>query len=188
MPVTHTNRQGQLYYLHVGATKSGKLRYWFSMKADGDLVDPIPEGFEVYENPNNQVFLRKRKPQVVTPEEVAIVENGLKRFAPGENCIVDLRDEHIVVYHSDRIEFDSEILGRLFPFSAPPVRYYHYTAVMRFTLADAKTRTFRAQRWCFRGSIDRWIDLPLAGNRGNLAGLVRKFAPHIGQESFFELM
>ena len=188
MPVTYTNRRGQLYHLHVGVTKSGKPRYWFSMKTDGDLVDAIPEGFEVYENPNNQVFLRKRKPQVVTTAEVAVVENGLKRFAPGQNCIVDLRDKHIVVYHADRIEFDSRIFGLKFPFSEPPVSYGSYTAVMRFTLANEKARTFHVQRWCFRGSIDDWIDLPMSGRSGDLADLVRKFAPHIGQESFFELI
>ncbi len=32
--------------------------------------------------------------------------------------------------------------------------------VMRFTLVDEKDRTFRVQRWCFRGSIDR-LDRPL---------------------------
>ena len=60
--------------------------------------------------------------------------------------------------------------------------------VMRFTLVDEEARTFRVQRWCFRGSIDRWIDLYLAGSEGNLKDLVKKFCPHIGKESFFELM
>ena len=58
MPVTHTNRRGQTYYLHAGTTRTGKPRYWFSTKAEGELVDPIPEGHEVYENPDAQGFLR----------------------------------------------------------------------------------------------------------------------------------
>jgi hypothetical protein len=53
---------------------------------------------------------------------------------------------------------------------------------------DEKDRTFRAQRWCFRGSIDDWIDLWQSGASGKLAALVKKFCPHIGQESFYELM
>jgi hypothetical protein len=60
--------------------------------------------------------------------------------------------------------------------------------VMRFTLADENDRTFRVQRWCFRGSIDRWIDFWALGSEGNLSDLVKKFCPHVGQESFFELM
>jgi hypothetical protein len=192
MPVTSTNRRRQLYYLHGGLAKAGRPRYWFSMKADGDPVDAIPEGFEIYENPNAQVFLRKIRPQVVTPEEVAVVRDGLKkRFAPDQNCLVDLRDEHIVVHHSERDFRGEEIVERIFGFRPrePLISCATYTAVMRFTLVDAEARTFRAQRWCFRGSVDRWIDLAMSkGDRGALADLVKRFAPHIGQESFFELM
>ena len=46
-----------------------------------------------------------------------------------------------------------------------PVSYRNYMKVMRFTLVDEKDRTFRVQRWCFRGSIDRWIDLWESGER-----------------------
>jgi hypothetical protein len=55
-------------------------------------------------------------------------------------------------------------------------------------LVDEKDRTFRVQRWCFRGSIDRWIDLWESGSEGKLSDLVKKFCRHIGQESFYELM
>src|SRR4051812_17648139 len=67
MPFTHTNRRGQTYYLHAGTTRTGKPRYWFSMKDVGDLVEAIPADHEVYENPDAQVFLRKAVPQLVTP-------------------------------------------------------------------------------------------------------------------------
>jgi len=60
--------------------------------------------------------------------------------------------------------------------------------VMRFTLTDKKARTFRVQRWCFRGSIDLWIDLYESRSEGKLADLVKRFCRHIGQESIFELM
>ena len=90
MPVTHVNRKRDTYYLHVGRTKTGKPRYWFSTKTDGDLVESMPEGYEIYENPDAQVFLRKTVPQLVTPAEVAVVEEGLKRYAPGQNCLVDV--------------------------------------------------------------------------------------------------
>ena len=50
----------------VGNVKTGKPRYWFSTKAEGDLVDAMPEGHEIYENPDAQVFLRKIVPQLVT--------------------------------------------------------------------------------------------------------------------------
>lgn len=186
MPVTHTNRRGQTYYLHAGTTKTGKPRYWFSMKDDGDLVEVIPAGHEVYENPDCQVFLRKIVPQLVTPFEVAVVEVGLERYAPGQNCLVDVKGEHIVVHHAERVTLDLEDFG--FGLRELPARYRDYMKVMRFILVDEESRTFRVQRWCFRGSIDRWIDLWMAGSEGKLTDLVNEFCRHIGRESFFELM
>ena len=80
-------------------------------------------------------------------------------------CMADVRERHVVVYYSER--------GDL------------YQKVLRFTLIDEDTRRFAAERWCFLGSIDNWIDL---SGGGELAGLVKRYAPHIGKESFFELM
>ena len=188
MPVTHTNRRGQTYYLHAGTTKTGKPRYWFSTKAEGELVDSTPEGHEVYENPDAQVFLRKVVPQLVTPFEVAVVEDGLERNAPGQNCIVDVKGEHIFVHHAERVTLDLGDFGFGFGLREMPARYRDYIKVMRFTLVDEEARTFRVQRWCFKGSIDRWIDLWMAGSEGKLKDLVKKFCPHIGRESFYELM
>jgi hypothetical protein len=69
-----------------------------------------------------------------------------------------------------------------------PPSYRNSMKVMRFTLADEQDRTFRVQRWCIRGSIDDWINLWMSRGEGKLHDLVRKFCPHIGQESFYELM
>ena len=184
MPVTHVNRSGDIYYLHAGTTRTGKPRYWFSKQAEGDLVESIPKGYEVYENPDSQVFLRKTRPAVITPFEVAVVERGLKRFASGQNCLVDVQGEHIVVYHAERLALDLDRFG----FRELPPRYSRYDKVMRFTLTDEDTRTFKVQRWCFRGSIDRWIDLWEWRSKGPLSNLVEEFCPHIGRESFFKLM
>jgi hypothetical protein len=91
MPVTHVNRKRDTYYLHAGKTKTGKPRYWFAKSTEGELLESMPEGYEIYENPDAQVFLRKIVPQLVIPDEVAVVEEGLKRYAPGQNCLVDVQ-------------------------------------------------------------------------------------------------
>jgi hypothetical protein len=156
MPVTHVNRKRDTYYLHVGKTKTGKPKYWFAKSTEGELLESIPEGYEVYENPDAQVFLRKIVPQLVIPAEVAVVEEGLKRYAPGQNCLVDVQGEQIVVYHAERVSLDLEGFG--FGLTELPTFNRRYVKVMRFTLIDEKDRSFRVQRWCFRGSIDRWID------------------------------
>ena len=66
MPVTHVNRKRDTYYLQAGKTKTGTPRYWFSKSTEGDLVDAIPAGHEVYENPEAQVFLRRIVPHLAT--------------------------------------------------------------------------------------------------------------------------
>ncbi len=70
MPVTYTNKSKKTYYLHHGKTKTGKPRYHFSMKDKGNLMEKIPEGYEIYEHPSNaQVFLRKKQPQILTYQD-----------------------------------------------------------------------------------------------------------------------
>ena len=156
MPVPHINRRGQMYFLHAVTTKTGKPKYWFSMKAEGDLADSIPEGYEVHENPGCQAFLRKIVPQLVTPDEVAVVEDGLERFAPGQNCIVDVQGEHIVVYLAERVTIDLNGFG--LGLCELPTAYRNCMKVMQFILVDDLARTFRVQRWCFRGWIDHGMD------------------------------
>ena len=111
-----------------------------------------------------------------------MVEDGLERYAPGQNCLVDVKGEHIVVHHAERVTLDLEDFG--LGLRELPARYRDYIKVMRFTLVDEEARTFRVQRWCLKGSIDRWM----AGSEGKLKDLVKKFCPHIDQESFYELM
>src|SRR5438552_6407907 len=77
MGIEHVNRRGDTYYLHEGRTKTGKPKYFFSRKRAGTLAAALPAGYEVYENPNAQVFLRKTLPKLVTDEEVATVERGV---------------------------------------------------------------------------------------------------------------
>src|SRR4051794_10263302 len=101
MAVTHVNRKGQTFYLHETKTKTGKPKFFFSMKDDGVLFGSIPEGFEVYENPDAQVFLRKKLLRFITDHEIAVVREGLRKYAMGRHCMADVREKHVVVYHSE---------------------------------------------------------------------------------------
>ena len=52
------------------------------MKSNGAWAESIPDGFEVYENPNSQVFLRKIAPALVTKEEVAVGQSHQSQALP----------------------------------------------------------------------------------------------------------
>jgi len=59
-----------------------------------------------------------------------------------------------------------------------------FSPVLRFILVDEAKRTFRAERWCYLGSIDDWIDV---GPTGRVRRLARKLIPRLGSDAFFGL-
>ncbi len=104
--------------------------------------------------------------------------------------IVDITARGIVVYAADD---DVEARIRMMAAFGDPageesrlfiMQHLKYEPMLRFTLSDPAGRTFRADRWCFRGSIDDWFPLEI----GPLAELAAKLLPHVGSETFFNLM
>src|SRR5215470_7854542 len=167
VPITYTNAKGKTYYLHQGTTKTGKPKYHFSMQSEGTLAETIPVGFEIYENPNAQVFLRRIPPKIITEEERQIVEDGMRKYAEVRDYKIDVKGNAIVVYTADQ---DIETLAGLFqgiypdPTTNPQLltllrNEIHYSPMLQFLLEDAKRRLFTARRYCFRGAIDDWIDI-----------------------------
>ncbi len=193
MPIQYVNRRGDTYFLHEGKTKTGKPKWFFSKKADGNLAEAIPSGYEIYENHNAQVFLRTIVPMLVTKEEIDTVEQGVRNLSKSRYFLVEAKGNSIIVFIADQRDPDSLVETLTDGFGIPNAeklaaimqRILTYTAMMRFTLVDEKQRRFSVERWCFRGSIDDWF--PLMGS-GDLARVVKHFVPHLGAESFYELM
>jgi hypothetical protein len=191
VPITHTNAKGKTFYLHQGTTKTGKPKYHFSMLSEGTLADAIPVGFEIYENPNAQVFLRRIPPKIITDAERQVVEDGMCTYADVQDYKIDVKGNAIVVYTTDQ---DIDALVHLFQdvgsmrdeakIRQTIRREITYSPMLQFVLCDDKTRTFVAQRYCFQGSVDDWIDL----GQGPLATLVRTYVKHLGKESYFDLV
>lgn len=190
MTVTHTNRRGNTYYLHQGKTKSGNPKYFFALRDEGDLVDDIPAGYEVYENPNAQVFLRRVPAKIVTDEEVAVVKAGMQQFCRLKQYIVDVKKEAILIYTPDQdVDLLTETLDIFSSFQrtrarAMLERALSYSPVLKFVLADKEKRLFTAWRYCYLGSIDDWIPIDIADV---LSKLVAKYVKHVGQETFYDL-
>ena len=189
-PVTYINRRSQTFYLHQGKTKIGRLKYFFSLKSSGPLADTVPEGYEVYENPTGQVFLRKKKPAIISDSEIRVVDEGMRKYSDIEYYRLDIKKDAIVVYLADQ---DVETMGELLP-ERYILKYggmekaldsiLEYSPMMRFVLADNKKRKFVAERYCFLGSIDNWINI---GGPDKLENLIKWYLKYLGKESFFEL-
>jgi hypothetical protein len=137
------------------------------------------------------VFLRKIPPQIIRPEEVEIVREGIKKYAKIDNFIVDVKGNQIVIYLCDQ-NLDVLLEITQFGLCKDPeairellIQSLSYSPVMQFVLEDQQTRDFEVQRWCFRGSVDDWIGLD---SSTDLKALVKKYVRHLGQESFYDLM
>ena len=85
-----------------GHDEDGKPKYHFSMQSEGTLAASIPAGFEIYENPNAQVFLRRIPPKIITDEERQVVEDGMRKYAEVQDYKIDVKGNAIVVYTADQ--------------------------------------------------------------------------------------
>lgn len=102
-----------------------------------------------------------------------------------------MKGNHIIVYLCDQnadtlLEIVTPTLGQdLARVKEELARSFTYSPMMQFVLEDAETREFLVQRWCFLGSVDRWISLDSSHNLNNL---VKTYTRHLGKDSFFELV
>lgn len=193
MPITHLNRKQKIYYLHQGKTKLDKLKYFFSFKKEGELAESIPDGYEIYENPNAQVFLRKIQPKLITENEIVTIEEGIQNFTKIERYQIEVKKLTISIYTpSQDVSVFSDILSSTAHISGRSQKDIKsiieqsltYSSDLRFVLVDIEKRHFQTQRYCYLGSIDDWIDI---GSVETLQTLVKTYVKHIGQESFYDL-
>lgn len=196
MPVSHRNRKGREYFLHEGKTATGKPKYFFSQDDDGNLVDEIPAGYEIFEKPDSaQVYLRKSVASKISEAERQYVQDECRRLADSEGVLVAVEHGALVVYTVSEADIDRTVemfskyggmllSSRLESYRHQELREGRYDKMLRFT-PTAKERTlYRVERWCFRGSIDNWIPI---GRSMPLQAALETYAPHLQSESFFEL-
>lgn len=190
----HTNRRGDVYYIQA-KERAGKISYSAARKPTGKLVDRVPEGYEVYEKPENaQVFVRKIKSTRILPIERQQLESSIRKLAKLEHFIVDVEGDGLIVYLTNaEPDASLSILRTMAPMTADQAQSMrdfmlsraNYDKMMRFVLMDEKTRAFAVERWCFLGGIDDWFFLE---GDAPLPTLAKKYVRHLGKESFFELM
>jgi DNA gyrase/topoisomerase IV subunit B len=107
---------------------------------------------------------------------------------------MEVKGKQIVIY--ERVGSDAQglldalgFLGETLAYRADALQetldqIAQFSPEMRFTLQDEDKRLFDAERWCYKGRIDDWIDLSLSGSIEKLA---RELVPTLGTDAFFEL-
>ena len=187
MSIEYISRAGKKYYLHIGKTKKGNDKYFFSGKKDGNLAQNIPKGYQIYENVNAQVFLSKIQPKIILNKELEIIKKELQKQTKPHHYKYEAKKDIITIYE---INQDLEGLMYLIPSASKSsiekhvIRSATYSPIMRFTLEDNENRLFAAERFYFMGGIDDWIYI---GGTDSLNKQAKKFIKHLGKESFFEL-
>ncbi len=195
----YENRMGNIYYLQEGKTPTGKPRYYASRKLKGKPLADLPHGYEFYERPDTaQVAVRRIKQSPIMEFERKLTEQIVRRASGLAHFVVDVEDDALVVYTPSRSRAETDKLCDLLFFPIPGLSLPNriafgehlmttsiYAKMLRFQLIDVDSRDYRAERWCFRGSIDDWIMLPASGS---LAKVVEEYAKHLGKESFFDLI
>lgn len=202
----HQSRRKKEYYVHQRITPKGNVTYYLSAKDQGNILEKLPDGYEIYDHPEtNQAFIRPIQPKIISEEELKAVDEYMNKFSDVEHFRIDAQKNSIVIYTTENRPPVSEIFAKLFNIPVNPEfdtfaedlknsipdfptdideRFLVYQPMLRFVLINEEKRTFTAQRWCFRGAIDSWISLLLAGY---LEELCKTFFPHLNKESFYEL-
>ena len=182
--------------LYRGQTRTGKPRYYFGRagQGQGEVVTELPPGFTISESVNGVVSLVKDHPSLIQPEEVAAVEAAVQQHPEARRYRVAVKHDQIEVYEQVGPDYDALLSELHIPnLSSPGLaerlqtweeRHARYTPVLRFVLLDPTRRRFGAQRWCYLGSIDDWLEL---GQTGSAAQLARALIPTLGTDQFYEL-
>ncbi|HEX6482201.1 MAG TPA: hypothetical protein VF043_25435 [Ktedonobacteraceae bacterium] len=196
MSVSYTNRKGQTYTLYRGRTRTGKPRYYFGRagQGQGEPVTELPPGFTISESVNGVVSLVKDRPSLIQPEEEVAVEAAVQQHPEARRYRVAVKHDRIEIYEQVGLDYDALLdelhsIGLSRPglaeqLQAEEEHYARYTPVLRFILLDPIRRRFGAERMCYLGSIDGWLEL---GQTGPVAKLASALIPTLGTDQFYEL-
>jgi hypothetical protein len=194
MPVTYTNRKGKTYILCQGTTKTGKPRYYFSRDPKGEIMDHVPEGYEIRESVNGQVSLARTRPALITKAERAAVEQAVAKLPKAHKYRVDVKQKHVIVYENAAPDVEEFLNDLQSVFPLPHLRIDRvrdleenlgqFSPVLRFILDDPQERTFRVERMTYTG-MGGWRRL--YSYSGDIKELAPKLIPRLGTDRFFEL-
>ncbi|MBT2558222.1 hypothetical protein J7E24_10535 [Hymenobacter sp. ISL-91] len=181
MPLSYTNRRQETYYIRAARAKKGGVRYYvikdFTKYPAEEIPDQLPDGFEWYEYPEDgKTTLRKVVPTRVPAAMLATVRELTTRYSPREVLHFDVEPEAITVYE---YPYGPDELGMPL---ADILKFVYFSPVLRFVLLPGGG-SYQVQRICQYPGLEGWIALETSPD---LAALVTRFAPHIGQESLVD--
>jgi len=158
------------------------------MRTEGNLVEAVPEGYEIHEQPGGRVSVRKILKSPILAHELQYVQDQLKPLNDREYAFfcsafggssTVLSSVKQLILERYRFRYQTELRGK-------EIIIYEVSSsgspIMKFALHDEEERVYRAFRWCFRGS-EGWLEL----RAGQLRDLAARYCPALGTDDFYEL-
>lgn len=194
-PYKYTNRKDEDHYIRATETAKGGIRYYIvknNPEKYKDLIEDIPNGFEVVETPEEgRVIFRKRISKLITEEERLIVEDAVRELSDLKDFIVYVDGDLLTIFYS---QFNY-IGGQEENLTAEEADKLHYGDTkkwkryfegMYFRIIDPKKRIFEVHRRTFLSLFDSGT--ALLETSDDLQYLADKYCPHLGRDSFYDLI
>jgi hypothetical protein len=207
MSRAYKNRYGRVFYVHAVRRPDGRLRYVMQTRAAGGTR--LPAGFEIRENVHGRVTVRRVRPRRFNPLEEQLLLKALEQFRPfayeldidgraatvyasaeDRRCFLESLDAEFAEGFAEALtkalakRFSPELIemfrARRKQQNEKRPRYY---PLLRFVIVDRRERRFAVERVCFTGESS-WIRLEIL----RLPAAVMKYLPHLGRDSFFDLI
>ncbi|WP_338812265.1 hypothetical protein V9L05_12745 [Bernardetia sp. Wsw4-3y2] len=194
MAYSYTNRQGKIHYFKRAETKKGGYRYYVTTSNKfPDLIDEVPNDYEVAELPEDaKVVIRKKKPVLITKEEREITHDAIKDFSAINDFFIHADEEYVYVYHSQfnytagqEPNLSREEANEVFGFGEDVTRWMRFFTSLRFKLVDKTKRLFQTERVVYTSFYGH--DFHPVGEVGLIEDVARNYGQYLGRETFFDL-
>jgi len=183
--LSYINKKDQVYFFREVEGKRGKQIVCSRKESENDL-SAIPETHEIVESPNGQVTCRKKEASLFLPEEIAFAQEYCrKQKDPLVELLAEFKKDAIIIHYKDLQRVQELAKLAIWHLREADMRNlakrFNYDPVLKLELTSTDSRMFTLFRMCWKGDA-HWMYL----ESGALPKLLKKYAPHIGKESFFE--
>ncbi len=198
MSVKHKNGIAIEYVLQRPEGSDDPDSFFFSSYEVGEEVEVIPSGYEIYEDPEDEVFLVPEGKDRVPEEDISVVITELEKIDHlnqyPKQYHVESFDNSIWVYLSnDSPEVIADVLS-MFPEEEERILdelsqgNHAYTAQMKFIRGEKDNQAYYVYRRTFSGlqkrDQDRWLFVAGGMEISEAAG---KYVPHLERDSFYDM-
>ncbi|MFN8672698.1 MAG: hypothetical protein U0457_11550 [Candidatus Sericytochromatia bacterium] len=189
MPLSYTNRNKEVFYFKVSKTKKDNSRYYVTKKIMEDCINTLPEGFEIYEHPEEaKVVIRKIITPLIFQNELEVVNKAVLKNKDVKDFMIGIEANILTIYIANQSKIDIErkfnnIIDSENKLQELLNAMQRFIPKMRFELINKLERAFCVQRFCYHGSNYGWINLE---NSNDLNNLANKYCYHLEKDSYFE--